>query len=112
MLYSIPILVPIRGMSEIWATQGIITEMKAPEKNPYKAENSITVTNDLANIQTMRHTKPEKKADGMRRLKRPMVSERYAGAMRPKNPPAFITARMWNDICGAIDRWSAAYSTM
>ena len=111
MLYSIPILVPICRISEIWATHGVITDINAPEKNPYKAENSITATNDLANIQTTRHTRPEKNADGTRRLKRPMVSERYAGAMRPKNPPAFMTARRLNDICGAIDRWWA-YSTM
>jgi hypothetical protein len=93
MVYNIPILVPIWRISEIWATHGVITEMNAPEKNPYARANRMTTTNDLENIQNTRHATPEKKADGMRMLKRPMISERYAGAIRPKNPPAFITAR-------------------
>lgn len=93
MLYNIPILVPICRISDIWAIQGVITEINAPEKKPYTTANSITATSDLANIQKTRQARPEKKADGMRRLKRPTESERYAGETRPKNPPAFITAR-------------------
>jgi hypothetical protein len=80
-------------MSEIWATQGVITEMNAPEKKPYTAANSMSEMRDFVNIQNTRQERPEKNAEGVRRLKRPTVSDRYAGAIRPNTPPAFITAK-------------------
>jgi len=80
-------------MSDIWATHGVTSEMKAPEKNPYTAENNITDTTDFAKSQKTTHEKPERNAHGTSRLKRPMVSEMYAGAILPSTPPAFMTAR-------------------
>jgi len=48
-----------------------------------------------ARFRTFNHkmsvAKPERNAAGVRRLKCPMVSEMYAGAIRPNMPPAFIT---------------------
>lgn len=70
-----PILAPICPISEICATQGVTSEMNAPEKNPYSEENSITETKDFANNQTTTQESPEKNAEGIRRLNRPTLSE-------------------------------------
>ncbi|KAH0586567.1 hypothetical protein H2248_007793 [Termitomyces sp. 'cryptogamus'] len=58
---------------------------------PYTAANTISLARFRVNIQKTRQERPEKNADGVRRLKRPRESERYAGAMRPKTPPAART---------------------
>lgn len=104
MLYKIPIRLPISLISEICATHGVTTEMKAPEKNPYVAEKNISDTRSLANSQSTRLSSPDMKAEGARRLNRPMMSDRYAGAILPKMPPAFITARTTKDMCAEIER--------
>lgn len=48
-----------------------------------------------ARFRTLNHkarvATPERSAAGARRLKCPMVSEMYAGAIRPNMPPAFMT---------------------
>jgi hypothetical protein len=75
-LYSMPSLVPICGISDICATHGLITDTKDPEMSPYATENSITETSDLAKNQKTRHESPERNADGARRLKRPSLSDR------------------------------------
>jgi hypothetical protein len=75
MLYSMPILVPICPISDICATHGVTSDINAPEKNPYSEEKSITEANDFANNQTTTQESPEKKAEGVRRLNRPMLSE-------------------------------------
>ena len=92
MLYRMPNLVPICHIFEICATHGVTSEINAPEKNPYSEENSITETKDFANNQTTTQESPEKNAEGMRRLNRPMLSEIQAGAILPSTPPAFMTA--------------------
>lgn len=91
-MYSIPIRAPICSISEIWATQGVTREINAPEKKPYREEKSIIETRDLAKSQKTTQERPEKNAEGVRRLNLPTLSERTAGAMRPSTPPAFMTA--------------------
>ncbi|KAG6896596.1 hypothetical protein C0992_007254 [Termitomyces sp. T32_za158] len=71
-----PNLTPIWLKSEIWATHGVMTDINAPEKNPYTAANTISPTRFFVNIQKTREENPEKNAEGMRRLKRPRESER------------------------------------
>jgi hypothetical protein len=92
MLYSIPILVPIARISDIFATHGVMTEMNAPEKKPYVAAKSMREMMDLEKSQNSREVKPQRNAEGVRMLKCPIASETYAGAIRPNTPPAFIAA--------------------
>lgn len=107
MLYNIPILLPICLISDICATHGVTTEMNAPDENPYAAAKSIRGTIDLANCQKTRQRRPEIKAEGKSRLKRPTASEMHAGSMRPSTPPAFITARTGSDMRDGIESDSA-----
>lgn len=71
-----PIRAPISVISEICATHGVITEMKAPEKNPYIAQNTMICVTDFAKSQNTTQRSPERNAEGTSKLKRPMVSER------------------------------------
>jgi len=75
---------------------GVTTDTNAPERNPYTTANAMSGPSDAVSsigIQNARHERPEKKVEGKRRLNRPRRSERYAGAMRPRMPPALSTAR-------------------
>lgn len=76
MLYSIPMRTPKRSKSEICATQGVISAINAPEKNPYVAAKSIRAVSPRAISQMVTQVSPERNAAGVSRLKRPMVSDR------------------------------------
>lgn len=103
-LYNTPIFFPISRTSDICATHGVITEMNDPEKNPYKMEKAITDESERARIHSARQRTPDKNAEGARMLKRPMVSDRMAGAMRPKTPPKFIRARTRYEVSRDMER--------
>lgn len=92
-LYNIPILIPISLISEICATHGFMSEMKAPDKKPKIVEKTMITAKLWANIQMKRQDSPARRAEGYRRLKRPTASESMAGIIRPKTPPAFIAER-------------------
>jgi len=68
-LYKAPILLPISLMSEICATHGVTTLMKAPEQNPYSREYRMSLSKSLAVVQHAIVNNPLKNADGTRRLK-------------------------------------------
>lgn len=95
-VYSMPMRIPISRMSDICATHGVTTEVNAPDKRPYRAAKMMIATRLLPNIQKTRHESPAKKAEGQRRLNRPILSDNQAGATRPKTPPAFMTDRTQN----------------
>jgi hypothetical protein len=88
-----PILVPIHLISDICAMQGLITEIKAPEKNPYIPQNTMIDVRFFEISQITRQDRPEKNAEGNKTLKQPNTSDTMAGTIRPSTPPAFITAR-------------------
>lgn len=73
-VYNIPIFVPTSRNSDICVTHGVMTEINAPEKIPYVAANNMSETRALENSQNIRQERPERKAEGMRRLNRPMAS--------------------------------------
>lgn len=81
--------------------------MNAPEKKPYRTENTMSFPNVLANIQETRIKRPEMKDAGARRLNLPMVSERMAGATRPRTPPVFMRDSTTNAIREEIPRLCA-----
>jgi len=97
-VYSAPMRVPISRMSDICATHGLMTEMSAPDKRPYKAAKRAIETESLPNIQKTRHVSPQRKAEGHRRLNRPILSDNQAGATRPKIPPAFMIESTQNAV--------------
>jgi len=103
-VYSAPMRVPISRISDICATHGVTTEMNAPDKRPYRMANTTTATRSLANIQKTRHKSPERKAEGQRRLNRPILSDSHAGATRPTTPPAFKADRTQNAALGEMCR--------
>lgn len=102
-VYSAPMRVPISRMSDICATHGVMTEVNAPDKRPYRAAKTAIETGPLLNIQKTRHVNPERKAVGHRRLKRPILSDNQAGATRPKTPPAFMIESTQN--AASDDMW-------
>ena len=68
-LYSIPIRVPTCPLSEIHAIQGVSTEMNAPDKNPNRPANTINSARFLTLSHNASIERPERNADGVRRLK-------------------------------------------
>ncbi|KAK1218315.1 hypothetical protein PQX77_019007 [Marasmius sp. AFHP31] len=91
-------------MSEIRATHGVTTLMKAPEQNPYSKEYTMSLSMSLAVVQHAIVNNPLKNAEGTRRLKCPMRSDSIAGAIRPKTPPALRTVREMNAVDGERER--------
>ena len=93
MLYSRPIRTPISLMSEIWAMQGTMSALNAPENSPYSDAYARSGTSECAMDHRRRVDSPARNAQGTSRAKRPNVSAKCDGAIRPSTLPALSTAR-------------------
>ena len=92
MLYNNPIRIPISLMSEIWAMQGTMSALNAPEKRPYSAAYTASGTSACAADQRTSVDSPARAAQGTRSAKRPNASAKCGGAIRPSTLPALSTA--------------------
>lgn len=93
MVYNIPTFVPISLSSDIWAMHGVVRETNAPAKKPYNAANIMVVATVRATVHMKRQERPAIRAQGNKQLNRPMASDNMAGAIRPRTPSPFMTAR-------------------
>lgn len=90
-LYNRPIRVPNSNLSEIWNTQGLIREINAPEKSPYSTDKIMMIEAlPSEGVHNKKQKRPENRADGINRLKRPQRSDKYPGRIRPMTLPPFI----------------------